>query len=115
MAHERVESVRPEALQRFPVLRRLLREEMLREVRNVLGAFAQRGKVDLHRVQPIEQVLAEAGLRDFFGKSRIGRGDDAHVRLLHLRRTDGIELARLQHAQELPLLCHGHVRHFIEE
>src|SRR5215212_8029613 len=83
---------------------RVMREKVRGERRDVLAAIAQRREADLDGVQPEQQVLAKTPRRDFIFERCIGRGDQAHVDAPRLRRTDALELARLDNAQKLCLL-----------
>ena len=57
----------------------LVVQEVLDEVRNVLGAIAQRRQVDLHDVEPVEEVLAEAARLDLDLQVAVRGADDPHV------------------------------------
>ena len=52
---------------------------------------------------------------DFFVQVGIGGGDHAHVHAPRLRRADALELARLQHAQQLRLQVQRHVGDLVEK
>jgi hypothetical protein len=68
-----------EPRQALAVPLRVLAEEVLREERQVLAAIAQRRQADFYRVQPEEQILAEASARDLLVERGVGRRDDADV------------------------------------
>jgi hypothetical protein len=51
------------------------------QIRDILGAIAQRRHGDREDVQPIEQVLAEAAVLHVGDAVAVGRRDDAHVHL----------------------------------
>ena len=61
------------------------------------------GTTQRHDVQPVEQILAEAALGDLGLDVAVGRRDDAHVDLDGLLAAHALELALLQHAQQLEL------------
>ena len=65
-----------EAGERLAIPGRVVRQEMRRERGDVLAALAQRRQMDDHRVQPVEQVLAEAARRDLRLEVGIGRRHD---------------------------------------
>ena len=70
----------------------------------VLGALAQRRARDRHDVEPVVQVLAErAASRPSSLEVAVGRRDDAHVDRARSSAADALELARLEHAQQLGL------------
>ena len=70
---------------------------------NVLAPLAQRRQVDRHHVEPVVQVLAEAAVARFGQQVAIAGGDDAGVDADGLRVADALELAFLQHAEQLHL------------
>ncbi|PYR33445.1 MAG: hypothetical protein DMF90_20810 [Acidobacteria bacterium] len=76
-------------------------EKVLDERRNVLSAFAQRGQVDRDDVQPVEQVLLEPALGHHLAQVAVGGGDDPDVHLFGALGAERLELALLQHAQQL--------------
>ena len=79
-------------------------DEVLDEQRDVLRPLAQRRQRDRDDVEPVVQVLPEPAVRDELPQVAVGRGDDAHVDLDRLRvRPSALELALLQHAQQLGL------------
>src|SRR5207248_2629372 len=90
-------------------------EEELRQLRNVVEPIAQRRKLNFHGVQAVEQILAEAALRDLLVQAGIGGREEAHVRPLYLARAHRRELAGLQHPQELRLLLRRHVADLVEK
>ena len=77
--------------------------EMLDQQRDVLAPFAQRRHLDRDDVEPVEQVLEELAVGDQLPQIAIGRGDHAHVDLLRALGAERLELAILQHAQQLRL------------
>jgi hypothetical protein len=86
-----------------PVALAVLARELARERRDVCLAFAQRGHDELDYIEPIVEVLAELPRLDCRGEIAVGRCDDAHIDLLHLRRADRLDLALLQDTQQLGL------------
>ena len=73
------------------------------------------GSADLDRVQAEQQILAEAARRDFGGQIGVGRRDDPHVDAARARRADALELAGLEHAQQLRLQVQRDVGDLVEE
>src|SRR5690606_6766225 len=90
-------------------------EEVRGQPRDVLGPLTQRREMDLDRVQPVEQVLAEPALVDLATDVDVRRTDHTHIDTLRPRRTDALELAGLEHAQQLRLLAGRHVPDLVQE
>src|SRR5687768_4474733 len=67
------------------------------------GTLAQGRDLDVEDPEPIEQVLAKVAALDGFAQVAVGRGDDADVRFQEARPAEPLELALLQHPQELCL------------
>ena len=88
---------------------------MLHEQRDVFPAIAQRRQLDLNDIQPIVEILAEAAVLDHLRQIGVGRGDDSHVHFDRLAVADALELALLQHPQQLHLQRHRHRPDFVEE
>ena len=85
------------------------------EVGDVLHALAQGGQVDRHHVEPVVEVLAEAPGLDLGFEVAVGGGDDAHVDLDGAGAADALQLAFLQHAQQLGLEGGGDLADLVEE
>ena len=66
-------------------------------------------------VQPVEQIFAERALGHHLLQIAVGGGNDAHVDLGRVRVADALELALLQHAQQLHLHARAHRPDFVEE
>ena len=71
--------------------------------------------MDVDRVEPIQQVAAEAAGLDLGLDVRVRRREHAHVDLLRARRAEPLELAALEHAQQTRLLGRRDVRDLVEE
>ncbi len=71
--------------------------------------------MQLNRVEPEKQILAEFSRGDFGGKIRVGGGDEAHISVIRARRTDALEFTGLNRPQHLGLLAQRDVPDFIEE
>ena len=78
-------------------------EEVIREQQHVGLPLAQRRDEDREDVQAVEQVLAEGAGGNRVLEVGVGRGDEADVDLDRLDAADPLELALLQHAQQLDL------------
>ena len=104
-----------EAVEALAVALRVLRQEVTGQQRDVLAALAQRRHRDLDRVQPEEEVLPEAARRDLRVEVGVGGRDDAHVGAPRARAADALELAGLEHAQQLGLQVQRDVGDLVEE
>ena len=105
-----VKVLRPEV-----VLGRELLHEVLDEGGHVLGPLAQRRHADGDDGEAEVEVLAEVALLDGLLEVLVGGGDHAHVDLQRLLGADALDLALLQHAQDLGLGAQAHVPHLVEE
>ena len=85
------------------------------EPRNVFAPLAQRRQMNLDRVETEQQILPESSCRDFRVEVGVGRRDQPHVGLARPRRSETLELAGLEHAQQLLLLAERHVGDLVEE
>ena len=90
-------------------------EEMQRQQRNVAAPLGERRQLQGDDVEAEVQILAEASLGDAFGRVAVGRGEKAHVGGDRLRAAKPVELALLQHAQQLHLHRRRHFGDFVEE
>ena len=103
--HEHRHRLRRDAVDALARAARVPPDEVLDEQRDVLAALAQRRHRDRDDVQPVEQILLELAFADQLPQVAVGRGDDAHVDLDRALGSQRLELALLQHAQQLGL--HG--------
>ena len=78
-------------------------------------ALAQRGQANRHDVEAVEEVLAERPAGDELLQIAVGRRDEAHVDADRLDAADALELALLQHAQELHLHLDRDLADLVEE
>ena len=84
--------------------------------RNDVGrTLAQRRNLDVEDAEAVEQVLAKVAALDGFPQVAVGRGDHPDVRLQEARPAEPLELALLQHAQELRLRGQAHLADLVEE
>src|SRR5690606_20385812 len=65
--------------------------------------------------EPVIEILAEAPGGDLFGEAPVGRGDDADIDRLGDAATESLELARLDHAQQLDLRVQRQLTDLVEE
>src|SRR5262245_31745396 len=93
----------------------MLPQEVGRQRRNVLAPIAQRRQTDLDRVQPEKKILPKPARAHLFAEDRVRGGDDAHVDVTGSRRADTLEIAGLQHAQELWLEVERNVGNLVEK
>ena len=73
------------------------------------------GVVQADHVEAVEQILAEAALADLACQIAVRRGDHAHVDADGLVAADALELALLQHAQQLRLRRGRDLADLVEE
>ena len=89
--------------------------EMLRERRDVAGPLAQRRDAQGDDVEPEIQILAERAARDLGRQVAVGGGEDADVDLDRRAAAEPVDLALLQHAQQLGLQPHVHLADLVEQ
>jgi hypothetical protein len=87
----------------------------LSERQDVVTPVRQRGHFQLDDVQAVEQILPESIFADRLAQIRIGRRDDAHACFARDAGAQPLELAGLQHAQQLRLSGSGDVAELVEE
>ena len=85
------------------------------QVRDVLGARAQRGQLDANDVQAVIQVLAEQAAHHPLLQVLVARGDDAHVDADRGLAPDTVELALGEHPQQAGLQRRRHVADLVQE
>jgi hypothetical protein len=90
-------------------------QEMPRQRQDVVRALRQRRQAQFDRVQPVEQVFAEAPGGDQRLQVGIGRADDAHFHAAFAIAAQPLEAAGLQDAQELDLAGQRQRADFVEE
>ena len=81
----------------------------------VLAALLQGRKDDLDDSEPVIQVLAKLAFGDPRGKRRVRGREDAHVDRDAGPAADALDLALLEHAQELRLERQRHVADLVQE
>ena len=100
---------------RLPVRCWCLPDEVLGQHGNVFAPVSQGRDLDRNHVQTVEQILLELAIGDHLPQIAIRRGDHAHVDLLASFGAQRLELALLQHAQQLRLQHRAHRPDFIEQ
>ena len=73
------------------------------------------GSRDGNDVQPVEEILAKLALDDEFFQILVRGGDDAHVDLHRVARTDALEGHFLQDAQQLGLHVEADVADLVQK
>ncbi len=86
-----------------------LANQVLRQQWDVRWTVAERWYQDLDDAQPIVEVVTKTALVDGLDQVAVGGGDHPHVDLDRARPAHALELAILQHAQELDLQFPGQV------
>ena len=104
-----------DALDRLPEPRVVAAQEELGELRDVLGALAQRRQLDRDDVDPVVEVLAEPPFLDRLLEIDVGRRDQAELGLDRLGAADALDLAFLNRAQQLGLQVEPQVADLVEE
>ena len=90
-------------------------EEVLGQRQDVVAALGQRRQAQLDHVEAVVEVLAEAAVADHRGDVGVGGADDTHRDLARAAGTQALELAALQHAQQLGLARQRQVADLVEE
>jgi hypothetical protein len=90
-------------------------EEILGQAADVLRALAQTRHADGDHGEPVIKILAELLLRDHFPQVAVGGRDHAHAHADGPLAADAVELALLEHPQELGLRGGMQVAHLVQE
>ena len=88
---------------------------MARQRQDVVGALGQRRQLQLHCVEPVVQVLAEAAVADHRRQVGIGGAHHTHFHLPLAIGAEALEAAGLEHAQQLHLPGQRQVADLVEE
>ena len=91
------------------------RHEVLRELRHVAEALAQRRHPDGEHVHAVVEVLAELPVAHQLDHVAVGGRDQAEIDLQRFLRSDRIDLAVLQRAQQLHLRVERQLADLVEE
>src|SRR5439155_23838555 len=89
--------------------------EKVREHRNVFGALALSGHLQLDHVKPEEKILTKSSFGDRGIKVLVGRWDDVNINLERLRAAHALELPLLQHAEKFCLQCRREFSDLVEK
>ena len=114
MVHEHAQRLLVHALEIRRQLRIQRAHEMLHEERDVLAPLAKRRQEDVHHVQAVEEVFAEAPGLDLLAQVPIGAREDAHVGEHGLGGAHCPDALLLEHAQELHLHVERQVSDLVE-
>ena len=98
-----------------PAPRGVAGEHVLGQRRDVGLALAERGQVDLERVEPEEEVLAELVGVDHLAEVAVGRAEDADVDAERVVLADAADLARLEEPEQLDLHALVELADLVEE
>ena len=115
VVHQRLQGALADAAQALVVQRGEARKQVARERLDVGAALAQRRDANRVDVEPVQQVAAEAPLRHRLVEVDVGRRHHAHVHLARALRAQTLDLAVLQHTQQLGLCRQRQVAHLVEE
>ena len=80
-----------------------LLQELLGKQRHIVEAVPQRRQQNVEHLQAVVQVLSEIASLDRLLQVAVRRSNDAHVRFLRADPAEPLELALLEHTQELGL------------
>ena len=86
---------------------------MFGENRDVSGPVTQRGHLDRHHTEAIEEIFAKPIILDLFAQVAMGGGEDAHVGGAGDRFPHTLILPLLQDPQQLDLQGGGHIAHLV--
>src|SRR5258708_26759821 len=90
-------------------------EHVIDEDRDVGDALAKGRKLHLHDGEAIVEVGSESMGLHFGAQALVRCGDDAHVDGLVACASDGLDLAPLEHAQDLRLKIERELAYLVEE
>ncbi len=99
----------------FAVFLGVLVEEVLGEERDIVGAFAECGDVDLDHIEPIVQVFAETALFDLLAQGFVGGGDQTDIDGGGKCATKAFDAAALEDTQEFDLDTGHDLADLVEE
>src|SRR5258708_36459945 len=88
---------------------------MLGQQRDVLAPFAQRYRLHRKHIEPEIEVFAKSAALYFLLEIAIGGGDQAYVNRTGALFADPLEIALLQHAQQLALQFERDFTDFVEK
>src|SRR5688572_11388881 len=92
-----------------------LMKEVSAQFWDVFSPLAQRRQLDRNDVEPVEQVLPEFSFLNRLLEVAVARRDDAHVDVLTEAAAYALELAFLEHAEQLSLKGGGDFADLVEQ
>ncbi|EAU66790.1 hypothetical protein STIAU_1021 [Stigmatella aurantiaca DW4/3-1] len=90
-------------------------QQVVHQQGDVLAPLPQRGDLEGDDLEALVKVLAEAARGHLLREGAVGGGDDARTQLDALDAAHALELALLEHAQELGLEHQRHVADLVQE
>ena len=90
-------------------------EKVLCQRQDVVATVRERRHLQFDDVEPVIEVFTETALPDGFPERCVGRRNDPDVHLAGLAGPEPLELAGLQHAQQLGLPGQGQIADLVEE
>src|SRR4029077_19746409 len=96
-----------------PLVRSL--QEQLGERLDLRWAIAQRRHPQLDAVEPVVEILSEATLRDLAPEITVCGGQEAHVNLTRVERSEPQDFLRFGPSKQLRLKHERQIRDLVEE
>src|SRR5258708_2389315 len=90
-------------------------DKVAHKFRNIRFSFAERWQRNRENIQAIVQILSEFTVTEHLPQVLIGRRDDTNIDARGTGAAYGLELALLEHAEQLRLKLHCHVSDFIKK
>src|SRR6267154_132972 len=90
-------------------------DEVPYKLRNIRFSFAERWQRNRENIQAIVQILSEFTVTNHLPQVLIGRRDDTNIDARGTGAAYGLELALLEHTEQLRLKLHWHVADFIQK
>jgi hypothetical protein len=102
-------------LRREAAVRASARQKVIDERRDVFLPLAQRRELNLHDIQPEEEIAPERAFLHFLDEIAIGRGDDREFRPPYRQRSKRPEFSLLEHPQQFRLQVERQLADFVEK
>src|SRR5438552_4012610 len=115
MAEQQPLGLRRKRPERHAVRLGIFAGKMARKGENVLWPFAQGRQLQIHDVEPVEQILAERVALYRLRKVAVRGRDDADVDFDRLAAAHPVDLALMKRAQELGLQPRIHFADLVEQ
>src|ERR1700683_719102 len=93
----------------------MLFEQRGQQQRNIAAPLAQRGQLDLNDVQTKVEILPESPVANGRVEIAVRRGQDSRMHAHAFVRSDRLDFALLQCAQELRLQIEGQISNLIQK